>query len=371
MDISDINTELKATYIAIIDPIDTLSGEMSNKKLKSKNDYNLISKMNDEEKLKLRNKLHSTHPIAQAIIDDNDELLLQLISRNNYEINEEIPSSIFEFYKELHHANPLQYAAFLGSIHCFKLLLLKSENIEYEKLYEFAIIGGNYDIIHLIENRCKTESITSNHNLLNLSILYFRNELIEYLINNYDIPITIDNYINCIYASNYEALLLLKQLNEIDSATITNEKDSNKIYHNYLNFMISIPSIIGIEYDYSWKEMIINSALNRKRFNFIGYIFKNKILNQNDECDNIKIALIIAFQYHYKEIISIFKDKSNIEDLIPSNDYEYEYEYDDINENQIIDYWDDWKNWDLYEEWDYQQYWHYYFQETDNWKEGD
>ena len=135
--------------------------------------------------------------------------------------------------------------------------------------------------------------------------------------------------------------------------------------------MISIPSIIGIEYDYSWKEMIINSALNGKRFNYIGYIFKNKILNENDECDNIKIALIIAFQYHYKEIISIFKDKSNIEDLIPSNDYDYEYEYDDINENQIIDYWDDWKNWDLYEEWDYQQYWHYYFQETDNWKEED
>ena len=35
LDISDINNELKATYMAIIDPIDALSGDMNNMKLKT------------------------------------------------------------------------------------------------------------------------------------------------------------------------------------------------------------------------------------------------------------------------------------------------------------------------------------------------
>ena len=45
-----------------------------------------------------------------------------------------------------------------------------------------------------------------NQKLLNLAILYMRNDVVQYLLNSYEVTINCDYYINCIYSSNYEAI---------------------------------------------------------------------------------------------------------------------------------------------------------------------
>ena len=134
--------------------------------------FETIRKMPDDKKIELTNPFHSASPIVLSMIYDNIDLLPDLISKYNYDINQKIPYSLFEMHNVLINSLPLEYSAFLGAINCFKFLLMKIENINYSRLLEFAFAGGNIDIIHIIENESHDQSIKSNQKLLYLAILY-------------------------------------------------------------------------------------------------------------------------------------------------------------------------------------------------------
>lgn len=171
-------------------------------------DFDAICSMSDDQKIQARNTLHSINPIVLLIKDDKIDELQDFISKNNYDIEKKIQPSSFEIHKQLQNAKPIEYAAFFGSINCFKFLLMKVNNINYSNLLEFAVSGGNIDIIHIIENESHDEKIKSNQYLLYLAILYMKNDLIDYLIHSYHLKIDAESYIKCIYASNYNVVKL-------------------------------------------------------------------------------------------------------------------------------------------------------------------
>lgn len=65
--------------------------------------------------------------------------------------------------------NLLEYSASLGSINCFKYLLMNTNCTDYNKLLEFSIIGRNMNIIHITKKYI--DNTQNNINILCLTIL--------------------------------------------------------------------------------------------------------------------------------------------------------------------------------------------------------
>ena len=120
------------------------------------------------------------------IFEDDVDNLQQLLAIQNteteqkyYDIQQFFPGVTYFFMKKL---SNLQIAALFGSVKCFRFLLINGEEIK-AKTCEYAIIGGNYEIVHLCEqNGLKFEKC------LNVSVQFHRFDLFEWLNNhfNYD-----------------------------------------------------------------------------------------------------------------------------------------------------------------------------------------
>lgn len=257
-----------------------------------------ILNLTDEEKIKIRNGMHSNNEIVQILIDDDIDNLMNLLSTNNINLNKNIPESIFECHNILHYSNPLQYAAFLGAIKCFKYILLNSTNIDYELLLQYAIAGGNYEIIHIVENHC--ENYQFNQEILNLAILYLHNDLIEYIINNYGININWESYMNCIFASNYEALQILNELaNYCDRNQY--EIKSNYELQKYFISMISIPFTFGYSSIESIPIDVVESLRNGEICDILHFIIINVPFNKDFKI--FSIPVLNAIKFHEEQVV--------------------------------------------------------------------
>lgn len=297
-------------YEKYINPIDTLKDDQY---YYYKNfDIDTISKMTNEQKIEARNALHSINPLVQLIKEDKINEFQDFISKNNYNIENEIPQSHFEMHQILFNAKPIEYAAFFGSINIFKFLLNKDNNINFGNLLEYAIAGGNIDIIHIIENESHDDDIKSNQRLLELAILYMNNELIEYIVHSYPVKIDAESYIKCIYASNYDAALKLKELDD-DPNTINEFGDIGSTpidiaafegYVYFIKFFLTFKNIDAKIYN-SYGKTIFQSAARGNRKNAAKYIIKHKLVDKNDCGDYGLSPLDIAYDYNCRHIIDL------------------------------------------------------------------
>ncbi|OHS97468.1 hypothetical protein TRFO_36330 [Tritrichomonas foetus] len=101
--------------------------------------------------LKNRIQFHNENHIAQIIREDNIDSFIDYISTVNLDLNSKIPSSIFEQNYEINNYSYLmEYSALFSSIHIFKFIWVNKTVIP-TKIMDAAIIGGNYEIIHIVE----------------------------------------------------------------------------------------------------------------------------------------------------------------------------------------------------------------------------
>lgn len=289
------------------------------------NDYEDIKNMTDDEKIRCRNQMHSIHPIVQAILKDDVDKLQQLISLNNFDINKKIPSSYFEHYSILRNVPPLFYSASLGSVNCFKFLLNKTNDIDYEMLLKHAIVGGNNEIIHIIENESHSNLEYENVLLYN-AILYMNNELIEYLIHNYDIKIDGEAYIKCIYSSNYEAMLKLIELDDSNAINEHGDIGSSPLdiaafegYLDFLKFLLQNEKVDSHNLN-SYGKTMLQSAARNDQLDIVKYILKHKLLEPDDVGEYGISAVEIAENYGNNDIVSY------IESIGSENDDKHEDE---------------------------------------------
>lgn len=81
----------------------------------------------------------------------------------------------------------IEYAAFFGAIDVFKYLILNNATFS-ANLPKFAVIGGNYEIIHILEqNGLKFNDTMA----LNTAIKYHRNDIVEYIKDSLGVDYTI------------------------------------------------------------------------------------------------------------------------------------------------------------------------------------
>ncbi|OHT03261.1 hypothetical protein TRFO_29398 [Tritrichomonas foetus] len=108
-----------------------------------------------------REQMQNQDPIAIAIAnDDVDTLILKLTQSGFDKNNQYIHQSPFDNLEKLSQIN---YAAFRGSINCFKYLLLNGQNVSQSTIVN-AVIGGNSEIIRVCFQKFDLESETAINN---------------------------------------------------------------------------------------------------------------------------------------------------------------------------------------------------------------
>lgn len=159
--------------------------------------------------------------IAKFIREDDIVSFQKIVSEvSDFNYNSKVPWSIFEcmlFLDEKEMPTFIEYACFFGAIQIFKYMVLngvlqtfdasiKKQAEEEEEFNDenlnrlggFAIIGGNYEIIHILEEH----GLKYNEKSLLNSIQFQRNEISSYLTDTYGIQPTIDSIITSVKANN-------------------------------------------------------------------------------------------------------------------------------------------------------------------------
>lgn len=172
--------------------------------------------------IELRSIGHNPDPIATLIRDDDVEKLQKLISQTNMQIDTKLNKTIFEscvfLNNKIDPPSLIEYAAYFGSIKCFKFLYQQLPALP-KKISEYAVAGGDYEIIHL----CEMKKAEFDSNCLNLAIRFFRNEILDYLEENFSFEKTISSAAKSIIFYNLGQLINHKKIIEVDP----NDKDEN------------------------------------------------------------------------------------------------------------------------------------------------
>ena len=103
---------------------------------------------------------------------------------------------------------PIEFAAFYGSVKCFKYFLLNNAKLK-PSICKFAVAGGNYEIIHILEQKN-----LSFEDCFRLSVEYHRYEITDWLLQSYSLDSKQFSF--CAYTQNIPALLLYT-LNAIET----------------------------------------------------------------------------------------------------------------------------------------------------------
>lgn len=216
------------------------------------NIFNLLIKntIGSSDKSELESKCYdgkNPNPIAQAIKNDDISTLQMLLSKENISINSSIPYSVFEIsYFLTNEPSLIEYAAFSGSVQCFKFLLLQTEIMIPETITRFAIAGGNYDIIHLIES----QDIPFTSDDLNCAVEFFRNDVAEYLIESSN---CLDTNHESVFTSIafYNVDYFVNHISEVTNINTLNKYKSTLLqtaaYYGQLDFVEFLLSIDDID----------------------------------------------------------------------------------------------------------------------------
>lgn len=278
--------------------------------------------------LNFRKEGHSEMTIAKLIRDDDIDKFTVFVSPENFDLNMTIPLSIFESHPLLQSEPTLiEYACFFGSIKIFKFLWLRELNIN-KRIFEFAIAGKNFEIIHIIENKCKTgdNEINNSNKIIHKKSRYRMNDFV------------IDN--DCLFAAiNYQQPEVFDYFIEKYNDLKLTETMLPKIIesHNFLMFQYIIQYIlketpncqmsITSNYKTEIKNFSIDQILKMKdnlnknflhfaciygNIEIVDFLCKYKSSNDNDFLINVNekdnsnwTPLHYACKYNYFQIVEI------------------------------------------------------------------
>ena len=123
-------------------------------------------------------KVYQKGNYGQIIVDDDFDNLRELMASPSFDFNK---STIECFYvrDNPYRTNLMQASACYSAINCFKYLILNNVRIDFFT-FVYAVIGGNLEIIHLIDQN--TNVIDNNiSKALYYAAIYNRNDIFEWL----------------------------------------------------------------------------------------------------------------------------------------------------------------------------------------------
>ena len=173
--------------------------------------------------------------LARAIRNDDVEKFQEISSQANFDFNQTIKPSLYErcSFINKEDVSLVDYAAFFGSIKCFRFLLLNGQKIK--STFKYAVAGGNLEIIHHCE-----QNQTSFERSYQAAIEFHRNDIFYYLYENKIIQFNNLTRLGeeCIRYDNYEILEYLEKegmkidISIIKTLTIAGNLPLFKYFHN-------------------------------------------------------------------------------------------------------------------------------------------
>lgn len=209
-----------------------------------------------DEYIQYRKEYHSESDIAKFIRNDDIESFTDLIGHANIPLDSHIPPSLFESDINLAHnmRSLIEYAAAFGSLNIFKFLYCQLQTFP-QMIFHASIIGGNPEIIHLLEEK----GYKPNIGILYETIVNHRNDIFEYFIVNYEIELDFGLFIDSINSFNY---YIMNELLTLHPEYLTNNNYANQIFSDIcstdfrvlFNILLSLPTI-DINYKIDEKYM--------------------------------------------------------------------------------------------------------------------
>ncbi|OHT09223.1 hypothetical protein TRFO_21962 [Tritrichomonas foetus] len=139
-----------------------------------------------EDRKNIREFWHSNEIMAQIIRKDDLDSFIHLIAQNKgYFLNSNIKPSFLENNTKINNwcgISLLEYSMAFASIKIFRYLWLKKARYSQISI-KYSIIGGNYEIIHILDEESKYKF---NEECYSISIHYCRQEISEYLLNYFE-----------------------------------------------------------------------------------------------------------------------------------------------------------------------------------------
>lgn len=171
------------------------------------------------------NKDTKARETINAIQADNCDQIQTVHAQTNLSLSSKIPFASSQINDGIKHAwqmpSMLEYAAMQGSLDTFKYLLLNGAEIT-ENLSSYAIRGGSYEIIHIVEKEGRIQFKDSD---MITAVKYNRNNLADYLADNYNKKHSLYSLFEAFDDYNIEYFLnhfqLLNELNELNPKTAT------------------------------------------------------------------------------------------------------------------------------------------------------
>ncbi|OHT09896.1 hypothetical protein TRFO_04446 [Tritrichomonas foetus] len=163
-------------------------------------------------------KISQTNEFIKLFSHDNIDLLNKIATNVCFNINEKIKIALPGIENIYYSHSLICLAAYFDATKCFNFLEINNAEFDPNILIQYAVIGGNPDIIHFCEScQCKY------NNLLSFAIIHHHNEIVEWLYENKNGRSFKPNLIDlCISKNNFYALSYLLRNNCNFSNDITN-----------------------------------------------------------------------------------------------------------------------------------------------------
>lgn len=222
--------------------------------------------------------------IASYLLSDNIDEFQAIAALPDFDINQRIPPFIFEHFKFMRHWPTLiQFAAFHGSIKCFRYLLengadhtLQTKDNPSLSLAQFAVAGGNFTIIRLCEEKGCDFKLTGQ-----TAAEFHRFEVFQWLFDTKN--------------------LNLEELYQNTSSIFHLSAKAN----NMQILLFCIENKCNINSKGHWDVTPLNMAAERGRSDAIKLFLSHKDINENMETGGGSTPLHAAASHGYHEAIKL------------------------------------------------------------------
>lgn len=273
-----------------------------------KNIMEFIDKVSPEKNLEKEEKKSLDDLIFQSILNDDVDSLQNLVLKNKIDINKPIKINYWIPSIQSDNSLPIEYSIVLASIKCFKFLLSSTEKVDYSNLFLLAIQGKNMEIYNIIEQKIDLSYMPSDY--LKYAILFMNNELFDYFTQKIDCHVGTNDIIDCIYSSNYYAMLSLKKFKIYSIMNMIGKNGSTPIdtaaFEGDLYFVKYLAEILRVNTHAlnSYGKTILQSAVKSNQMEIVKYIIKNNLVDIHDTGKWSLKPLDMAYFFGYKDMIT-------------------------------------------------------------------
>ncbi|KAK8882148.1 hypothetical protein M9Y10_044788 [Tritrichomonas musculus] len=269
-------------------------------------------------------------PIARAIRRDDVKKLQKILAFNSKStVDDVIKWSAFDHIPFIMNSPTLiQYAAFYGSVKCFKYLMLNEASLDKldkkkQSLINFAVAGGNAEIVRIcMQRKLPTFSIISP------ACTFYRFDMLDWILEN--VFTTIPSFIAKYKSLQYAFLSSLDSFNFISTLKLLQFMDQNALYKSAAvdnELMLDIFSLFEFKKEQKITMLIFASeSYNFERFKRLFYTLNIKRKN-DDPISSADDSTLEAIAYE-----DIDDNNDNNQDVNENNDNNH-----DDNNNQNLD----------------------------------